>query len=525
MKGLHFIFSTLALVVHTGLCQVPDPVLAWIERGDVEKIEEYLTDRDINDPVGETGMPLLIHAIQRGDAATTAWLVNRGADVNLDVDGITPLMYAAGMDEVRKVDVLLEAGSELEARDPEGNTALYYAARNGNIRITKYLVKRGADLFHKNDRWLTAYDMAVRHAQTDIANYLRFQAEKSLPDLLDGPYVKWQGKRKIKAMYLVHESKSQITRRSVARFKADSDPWLMKGFSGDTLYYLIHKKSAILPDSMENAAKIMVMGDIHGGYDSLVKFLRANGVMDEFLHWTWGRDHLVFVGDIFDRGDKVTESLWLIYRLENEASLAGGGVHLILGNHEIMVLSGQTDYISDKYLLMTSRLNVDYPYLFNKRTVLGQWLRTKHTIERINGHLFVHAGLSPELVKSGLSIGEINDHVRYFLNHPDRKVNGEVRRSTLMGSNGPFWYRGFLEGNHEYAHLPEKDFEKILDHFKARYVFIGHTNVKQVTSIYDNRVFAIDVPFYTYGFPIQGLLLEGNDIYLLNASAVKRRIR
>jgi hypothetical protein len=33
------------------------------------------------------------------------------------------------------------------------------------------------------------------------------------------------------------------------------------------------------------------------------------------------------------------------------------------------------------------------------------------------------------------------------------------------------------------------------------------------------------VPFYNYGYPIQGLLLKGESIYLLNSSAEKMRIR
>jgi hypothetical protein len=125
----------------------------------------------------------------------------------------------------------------------------------------------------------------------------------------------------------------------------------------------------------------------------------------------------------------------------------------------------------------------------------------------------------------GLNITQINEQVRFFLNHPDRLHNEETGREELLGPLGPFWYRGYLEENHEYPHLPEKDLEKVLDYFGARRVFVGHTNVKKITSAYNDRVFAIDVPFYNYGYPIQGLLLKGESIYLLNSSAEKMRIR
>jgi hypothetical protein len=190
-----------------------------------------------------------------------------------------------------------------------------------------------------------------------------------------------------------------------------------------------------------------------------------------------------------------------------------------------MILTGNTNYLSDKYKLLSSKLNLDYSMLFGKRTILGQWLRTKNTVIRINGHLFVHAGLSPDILESGLEISDINDHIRYFLKHPDREYNGEVSRNVLFGNYGPFWYRGYIKGNHYYRHLPEDEFENVLSHFDAEYIFVGHTNVKQITPFYNKRVFALDVPFYTYGFPIQGLLLENGEVFRLNSSGGKTRIR
>lgn len=120
---------------------------------------------------------------------------------------------------------------------------------------------------------------------------------------------------------------------------------------------------------------------------------------------------------------------------------------------------------------------------------------------------------------------EINEQVRYFLDHPEREYNDRITRNELLGSMGPFWYRGYLEDNHEYRHLPEKEFDRVVKYFNVRSIFIGHTNVKKVTSIYNNRVFAIDVPFYTYGHSIQGLLIEGDAVYLLNSKAEIRQIR
>ena len=120
---------------------------------------------------------------------------------------------------------------------------------------------------------------------------------------------------------------------------------------------------------------------------------------------------------------------------------------------------------------------------------------------------------------------QINENVRYFLNHPEREKNGKVKKKTLLGTNGPFWYRGYFENNHANRHLPKDEFGKVLNYFDANYIFIGHTNVKQITPLYNNRVYAIDVPFYSNGYSIYGLLIEDRDVFILNSSAEKKQIR
>ena len=289
--------------------------------------------------------------------------------------------------------------------------------------------------------------------------------------------------------------------------------------------YMVSKHRDIKADQFQGVKKIMVLGDIHGGYDSLLVFLWSNGIIDHGLNWTWGNGHLVFLGDIFDRGDKVTEALWLIYRLDGQASKGGGAVHLILGNHEIMVMNYDDTYVADKYLLMAERLNLTYSGLYGKQTILGQWLRSKNTILKINDHLFVHAGLSPEIIEAGFTIHEINKHVRYFLDYPNKESRGEVIRETIMGKNGPFWYRGYLEDNHEYKRTSDIELNKILSAFQASRIFIGHTTVRKITPFYQSRVYAMDVPFYSNGSDIQGIMIKNDVLYLVNSSGNKDEFR
>lgn len=50
------------------------------------------------------------------------------------------------------------------------------------------------------------------------------------------------------------------------------------------------------------------------------------------------------VGDLLDRGLDEVKIFDTVERLVDEADEAGGGLHLLLGNHELMAMQGQDDY-------------------------------------------------------------------------------------------------------------------------------------------------------------------------------------
>ncbi|MEQ9007674.1 MAG: metallophosphoesterase, partial [Ekhidna sp.] len=87
----------------------------------------------------------------------------------------------------------------------------------------------------------------------------------------------------------------------------------------------------VQPSIFTGVDKIAALSDIHGQYDLAVEILRNNQIIDAELNWSFGDGHLVIVGDIFDRGDKVTVALWLIYELEQQARAVDGRVHYLLG--------------------------------------------------------------------------------------------------------------------------------------------------------------------------------------------------
>jgi hypothetical protein len=250
------------------------------------------------------------------------------------------------------------------------------------------------------------------------------------------------------------------------------------------------------PDEIDVSARapMFVMADTHGEFAIAVQLLQRQRVIDEQLRWSFGKGRLAILGDVFDRGPNHTELLWLIYKLEAEAARAGGGVHMALGNHETMVLTGDERYLNPKYRQVASVLRVSgYSRLWDEQSLLGRWLRAKAAVFRLGPYLCLHGGISRQLVDQRLTLAEINKVVRESL----REQHAPNALSELvMGPAGPLWYRGYFEREARaggFTLAASGDIDLILDTFKVRAVLVGHTTVPTVTSLYDGRVIAVQV--------------------------------
>lgn len=239
---------------------------------------------------------------------------------------------------------------------------------------------------------------------------------------------------------------------------------------------------------------LFFVADTHGEYEILGELLQKQHIVDSNLRWSFGQGHVVFLGDVFDRGPHQTEILWLIYKLEAEAAKAGGGVHLLLGNHEAMVLRGDLRYLNPKYVRTAEALGVEsYADLFGPQTLLGQWLRTRPAVLKFNDLLLLHGGISPEVVDHGLTLAQLNAAVRGTLNDDLPTPEDQARGEFAMGSSGPLWYRGYFASESKPAQATTEDVDRIREHFGVRTILVGHTVVPTVTPLYDGKVIAVQV--------------------------------
>jgi hypothetical protein len=246
--------------------------------------------------------------------------------------------------------------------------------------------------------------------------------------------------------------------------------------------------------SFNRVKKIAALSDIHGQYDLLIELLQNNKIIDKNLNWSFGKGHFVIVGDIFDRGDKVNETLWFIYELEMQAKNAGGRVHYLLGNHEYMVLYNDLRYIHGKYNIASKLLNLEYDQLYNDNTIIGRWLRSKSTIVKINDILFTHGGISEDFIsQEDFNIDKINNTMRKSIPRLKElrnfRKNGQSKDlyNMYFGSNSLIWYRGYFEGV-----LIDTDISNILKLVDANHIVVGHTSNKKVVQLYDNKIIGVD---------------------------------
>jgi ankyrin repeat protein len=177
-KAMSALFAVVLLgAVNPAETPVADaPVADAAMRGNVEAVRSLLrSGADVNEAQGD-GMTALHWAARLGDAELAQILIYAGSrlDAGTRIGSYTPLHVATREGKADVVEVLLEAGSDPQAVSTNsGTTPLHLAARAGDVRIVSKLIEHGADVDVTESAWgQTPLTFAAAMNRVDVIKVL-----------------------------------------------------------------------------------------------------------------------------------------------------------------------------------------------------------------------------------------------------------------------------------------------------------------------------------------------------------------
>lgn len=311
-----------------------------------------------------------------------------------------------------------------------------------------------------------------------------------------------------------------------------------------------------------DVGRVLAIGDLHGNFPGFKRILREAGILDKAGRWKARDTHLVQLGDILGRGGEPGKIFNLLKRLEIEALDFGSRVHVLLGNHEAMSMSGLLIYntleefqdLAGQDLLedpfpagvtpgqdskgavaaakrpeetrpvldpkLGKRLDMlgckEFRAALSPHGKVGSWLLGHDSAVSINGSLFVHGGLNRN--HGFMPLETLNDRVRSALSDdgPPGANAGlpGAGKDIMLKRDGPQWNREFTLNPTDER---KRELVEVLKYHGCERMVVGHTPTScidpaqagRILPLYGERMYCIDTGIgRTYGQHLSALSLE-----------------
>jgi ankyrin repeat protein len=140
--------------------------------GLMQHLLQHGADVDARDGKGRTA---LIDAANRGLTEAVQILLDAGADIEAKtkLDGTTALMLAAHDNHLDIVQMLLNRNANINARNGNGESALMLASARGWVDVVRILLQRGADINARDHLENTALRNAEKYGGPAVTQLLR----------------------------------------------------------------------------------------------------------------------------------------------------------------------------------------------------------------------------------------------------------------------------------------------------------------------------------------------------------------
>jgi hypothetical protein len=275
------------------------------------------------------------------------------------------------------------------------------------------------------------------------------------------------------------------------------------------------------------ARRIVAVGDLHGDLAATRAVLRAAGAIDDKDAWIGGDLVLVQTGDQLDRADDERAILDLLDRLAEDAKKAGGALHVLNGNHEIMNVALDFRYVTEggfKDFTDVPGVNLSDPKLqqlpanarprgaaFLPGAPYAKRLAKRHLSVVVGDTVFVHGGVLPKHARYGL--GKMEKQVRAWM-----EGAAPSPPSIVTSEDGPVWTR-------RYSAAPERQdcaiLSEALEALSAKRMVVGHTVQRGgISPGCDEKVWRIDCGLAAhYGGPSEALEIVADEVRVIRGGA------
>lgn len=265
-------------------------------------------------------------------------------------------------------------------------------------------------------------------------------------------------------------------------------------------------------------SRTIVFGDIHGDYEALLVCLRDLAkvlrIRNKSYEWIGGDTFVVLLGDLIDRfrdTSKMNSSgqtpgeikheeekiIDLLNFLSIESVKSGGRVIRLLGNHELMNIRGNTQYVTPYAKTVTHEYNGkqysrdDY-FLAGNPGALKLNMCGAIPMCKVGDYIYVHGGILPGIIKDFHKFNSNLDIFDYSASIIEKlimkkKMSKEERNSLnlldgvhistdpMEGSSSILWERRLGMGDHpELCKAVRKTFEDLGYDSNKTKIVVGH---------------------------------------------------
>ena len=242
------------------------------------------------------------------------------------------------------------------------------------------------------------------------------------------------------------------------------------------------------PWMFENRLPTLAIGDLHGDLNALLQILSEMALIDaETGRWLGKAVNLVLVGDLVNGAGQSRLVLEYLMKLQTEMNQSRGFLHLLVGNHEVELSKGDEDKMPNR----DQRDFRDYPIdgeryeqiedIFKSRNRYSQFLSQFQMIVKVNGVVYVHAGLQGWLLVNQNTPGSINSTWRawqqYWASHDDEVRRERPDRETrwiFNDDHGPAHLQDFRMHQRGRQALERNQFNLLMQSLDADYMVKGH---------------------------------------------------